>query len=277
MVKNKQELLSMAAEWTRHAANDLREQLIRFMERVGADNQRVSDVLGLTNGEIDQILNGDGNISISTFAKLLIATGNILEIKPVSAAPRGAFGAPRGQRPPHGGRMGGAPRHGSAPSGFPTPPMPPVGPLASYPGDMHQMPMGGRPQMPMGGQMQGREINLDDLSRNELINIVRQEGLEGSIDVMRATRGQIIDLLESHQRETMPSVQVRGQRGGNHGVPTNVPMAAEMPQAEEPQFEEEQGGGEHSDEELASMLLSELANNPNLRNIVSRFMGGERN
>ena len=89
MVKNRAELVSMSKEWTKRAMSDLRGQIISFMENVGTDSEELAYALGITVDELNAIISGCGEISLSTFAKILIATDNVIEIKPINATPFG--------------------------------------------------------------------------------------------------------------------------------------------------------------------------------------------
>lgn len=91
MVKKRAELVSMSKEWTKRAMNDLRGQIIGFMENVGTDSEELAYALGITVDELNAIVSGCGEISLSTFAKILIATDNVIEIKPIGATPFGGM------------------------------------------------------------------------------------------------------------------------------------------------------------------------------------------
>ena len=84
---NREQLQKLASEWTRMAKNDIRNKVISFMREVDASERELAYVLAISDGELKQILDGNGEITLSTFAKLLIATGNALEIKPIEDTP----------------------------------------------------------------------------------------------------------------------------------------------------------------------------------------------
>ena len=73
---NREQLQRLASEWTRMAKNDIRNKVISFMREVDASERELAYVLAISDGELKQILEGNGEITLSTFAKLLIATGN---------------------------------------------------------------------------------------------------------------------------------------------------------------------------------------------------------
>ena len=84
-------LQSLASDWTRMAKNDIRTKVIEFMNEVDTTPQELAYALAISEGELEQILRGNGEITLSTFAKLLIATGNALEIKPIEQTPIGNY------------------------------------------------------------------------------------------------------------------------------------------------------------------------------------------
>lgn len=88
---NREQLQRLASEWTRMAKNDIRNKVISFMREVDASERELAYVLAISDGELKQIIEGNGEISLSTFAKLLIATGNALEIKPIEDTPIGDY------------------------------------------------------------------------------------------------------------------------------------------------------------------------------------------
>ena len=84
---NRQILLSASSEWVRQAKNDIRNRMMQFMQEVNTSRSELAYALAISEAELAQILDGNGEITLTTFAKLLIATGNVLEIKPVEESP----------------------------------------------------------------------------------------------------------------------------------------------------------------------------------------------
>lgn len=269
MIKNRRELEALAAQWTTRAKNDLRNQMIEFIEANGTNEAELADALAISLDEIDQILNGNGEISLTTFAKLLIATDNVIEIKPVNVM-RQQFGGRMPQMPPQG-RM---PRmqRGSMPQGhmpfppmgdMPTPPM--CEGMEGYPmPPMEEMPkaprFGGMPGMaqrmkknqpnrlPNGRfapknqpqtQMQRvslDELDLDELGKFELVNIIRQNHWESEID-LNSRRGELIEFL-------------------NYKINSPQPMVEQ----------------ETENDKIARMLAEEVARNPHLKDMVKKYL-----
>ena len=88
---NREDLQTLASEWVRLAKNDIRKKVKDFIEEVGTTPQELAYHLAISEGELDQIINGNCELTITTFAKLLIATGNALEIKPIDETPIGSY------------------------------------------------------------------------------------------------------------------------------------------------------------------------------------------
>ena len=88
---NRQILQTLASDWVRVAKNDIRKKVIDFMAEVDTTPHELAYVLAISDGELQQIIEGNGEITLTTFAKLLIATGNALEIKPIEETPIGNY------------------------------------------------------------------------------------------------------------------------------------------------------------------------------------------
>lgn len=88
---NRNDLQRLASEWVRMAKNDIRTKATEMMEETNATLSELAYNLGMSDGELNQIVNGNGEITLTTFAKLLIASGFALEIKPVGMTPIGNF------------------------------------------------------------------------------------------------------------------------------------------------------------------------------------------
>ena len=102
MVKNKAQLNQEASNFISNAGKDLKEKVTSFMEELDITDFELADILGIPESEMDKIMNGDINtLHINTFAKLLIATNNAIQIIPVEETPIGAYGnGPRPMVPP---------------------------------------------------------------------------------------------------------------------------------------------------------------------------------
>ena len=285
MIKNRQTLLALAAEWTTRAKNDLREQILNFMREVGTDETELANALGISDGELSQILNGNGEITLSTFAKILIATENAIEIKPIGATPFGSYGQippmPRGQFGPCGAMR---PRDGR--------PMPPMGgqmpPMGVPPmGDVPQRRFCGMPGMsrkmnrqtpPMGGQMPPMadpEIMesigaLDAMPRATLMDTIVTNHWENEINLMTATRADMINFLmekgfrvpRTNEVTNAPFTQEVGNR--QHGGVDTTATTENLTVNEDNDVDDTSN--------LGAMLAEELQRNPHLKSIVERYL-----
>lgn len=270
MIRNKRELLAIASQWMSQAANDLRTKTIEFIETSGVSEAELSDILGITMNEVEQILNGSGDIKLSTFAKILIATDNAIEIKPVGNTPLSRQKQPRnsrGQFMPRNPRQMPKMREGMPMppmmDGYPMPPMregespmidgmpmPPFGEGMPMP-PMHNR-FGGMPGMErrmrrakqeqqMPKPQEEQELQLDSLSRKELVSIVRENGWDGEVDLEDMGRGEIIDFL------------------------TDKSMAQE-------QVEQQPQTRCTEESKIAKMIEEELQRNPQLREVVEKYI-----
>lgn len=284
MIRNKEELLAASAEWARVAKDDIREKMIGFMEASRLNQAQLSDLLGMTMGEIEQVLQGNGEITLTTFAKLLIASGHVLEIKPLEVSRLGA-NMPRmngntqprdsrGRFMPRNGRMTPPPFNGMMPpmgemiDGFPMPNdrngmMPPPNHMRRFggmPGINRRRMEQGMPMPPQGMPMPphcaenpfeetqrepSTEVtHFDAIDRRGLVNIIRENGWDGQIDLVNSTRSEMIDFLVSKENEAIPQEEVRPQ--------SNELMT--------------------KNEEIAQMLAKELERNPHLRDVIARYV-----
>lgn len=283
---NKNELIQLRNGWLQQASRDLSTRLIDFMEKNRLNEAELADILALDVNQIRGMLNGAQNVTLLEFATLLIATGNVLRIEPVSESPfaRGARpaaqpqrGSQRGPQRDANGRFVSSRQRQSAPSRGQQmcPPMPPMGGRMPMGGMMPPMPpMGGQPMPypmpPMGdlseqfGGMPGihpsapqqqpqpmanAATEFDSMKRSDLVKIVEDNHWNGEIDLENANRVQIIAFLESKNQ------QQRQQ-----------PVAEEQPM---PQME-----GNVS--QMAQAIIAELANNPQMLQQIMGQMSQQR-
>lgn len=273
MIKNRRELENLAAQWMGHAMNDLREQLISFIEQNGTNEVELANALTVPVEEIESILNGGGDIALSTFAKLLIGTENVIEIKPAAVMKQQGF-PPRGHMPMGEGRM--ARRPMGMPKGYPMPPMPfgegfPMPPMGE---EMTQR-FGGMPGMkkqkqavpnrlpngrfapknaPQRGGMQRvklEDLELDELGRNELCDIIAQNHWDSEIDLNTTRRGDLIDFLTYKMTQhEMPQMEANRRTS-----------AVEAPQVQETEKDK-----------IARLLAEEVERNPHLKELVKKYL-----
>lgn len=80
-MKNYEELLSTDTYWLSTIQIDLFNAINAYMEQEGLNRTELAKRLGVSKGYITQIMNGDFDYRLSTFVKLLLATGNIPNLK----------------------------------------------------------------------------------------------------------------------------------------------------------------------------------------------------
>lgn len=299
MVKNREELIQVAQANASQLKAHLRKAVLDFLNAQRVSQNDLAYVLGITNGEMNQIIEGDGNITVDALSKLLVATDMAVEIKPVGKTPLGAYG--KGMP-----RSGGYPGPGGIPvdeNGRPLPPPPGFAPGMRVPGGfMPQMsPMGNRKRVreeraadhmqevpmettgpardshgrfikkatnrrPATQRPQEAPATVDNpymrISDNELINIIRQNIWDGEIDVNTATHDQLAAFVANKER-------IMRER-------TEAPSA---PQAQTPQnqptAEAPVNGAGNSLNQFLEMLgnvAREAEQNPALMDAIQRFM-----
>lgn len=291
MIQNKEQLLAMASMWTTEAKNDIRHQAMEFMAVMHVGEEQLADILGISMAELDQILRGNGEISLSTFAKIIIATDNVLEIKPLSETP-----------------------FGRTPQGFPTPTeMPRMGRM----GRMPNHPWRGRPSAPQNTMVGPRcdEVSMpqptptqrnawDELSTIALLEEINQRGWGDNINILGLNREGLIQYIQEREsEENARSQEARNlriiddvdfdedifnddEREADDLYPSDMMEFDEIPPCSEPYWGTRSQGVEentccdrsnrvdelNSNKEFLTEILKELENKPEmlneLRNII---------
>jgi len=290
MVKSREELIQVASSNANQLKTHLRRAVSEFLRAQRVTQNELSYVLGITTNEMNQILEGDANVTVDTLSKLLVATDLAVEIKPVRNTPLGGYG-------PKMPRSGGFPGPNGIPvdeNGRPLPP-PPGFPRPEFmrgPGEW------GRPQreeraadrqeVPMETEEQPRDEHgrfarkgngahrraSRPEQRNDnpyfgmpdadLINIIRSNIWDGEIDVNRATHQQLAEFVTEKER-------IMRQR---QDEPANTQEQPQAPQAEQPQAPNVGGGSDALNQFLGMLgnIAREAQHNPQLMETISRFM-----
>lgn len=87
MVRNKAQLVEAANAWLQVARKDIARQARAFMHNARINEATLANILDTNVPTIQRMLNADGDISLSLFAKMLIATNNVIIITPADARP----------------------------------------------------------------------------------------------------------------------------------------------------------------------------------------------
>lgn len=276
MVKNREELARMASEWVEFAKNDLRRQLIDFMQSVGTSAEELSYALAISQEEIEDILAGNGDFSLSTLAKILIATDNVLEIKPISEAPApmmNPYGIPmrgRFQMPTQGRTRMQVPPYGM--------------PMQDMMEQQVQRPsnrMSEQRRAPQARDDRGRFVatnqssrrvaqtetpNMPPISRRELISLLRTHHWDDEIDIMNSTDYELFELL--CQKGIFPPVAECGLKECNvHKKAENCSCMENRPSAE---------SNEHSNrmrkDKIMQLISEEFDKNPQTFEALMRHL-----
>jgi hypothetical protein len=258
MNMRREEMSRIVSDVKNRIKGDVCNQLNNFFRTHGVSVEDFSSFTGIHRDEVRRVLGGDGNISLDTFVKIMVATGNAVEIKSIAPKRRSVNGGmPRPHRPMPFPTMG---------------EMPPFDPTRAM-----RMPMGGmrednrprpwenntelnenevRPQMDEMGDLSDvrGDHNLHSLSREELVDMVVDMGLENEIDLRRATRSALINFLSAHPFSGAP---VREE------LPTSERIVESRPHAE----------GEGDMARLMEKIHRLMSSNPQLKENITRLFG----
>lgn len=241
---NSYEIQKAARGFVQQMKDDIRNKLNQFTRETGITIRQMARDLGLNEDDLDRIKNGDGNVSLETFATLLIANGLVLEVKPISEAPiptrNGIPVPPRGferdnrdeQLPPPPPGFFDAVRRGEVPA------------PGEQPRDSRGrfMPRTPRPAVtrPEAAPRAPQTPNFSNMTREQLVEIIQNKLWDSEIDVLRVTREQLVRFLEGKNRR-LEELQERRER--------------------------EQAGADPAVLELKDKIKKTLEANPHLRNI----------
>ena len=234
MVRNREELRQEAQAWLAQASEDLSSRFNDFIETEGVDPRELAQVLDISDQTLREILNGNlAHVTAEVLIKLFIANDLAVNIVPVSQTPMGQFGthpSPNGQMmpPPMMPRMmppsmmGGMPPRGGfgrkAPqSGATTTTQDPfngrepfaVDVTTPQPRDAHGrfMPRNARPSServvrPANTIAEQREETpYDSMTAEQIINIIQRNLWASEIDLVHATREELIDFLINKENQ----------------------------------------------------------------------------
>lgn len=234
MVKNREELRQEAQAWLAQASEDLSRRFNNFIETEGVDPRELAQVLDINEQILSEILMGDlTHVTAEVLIKLFIANDLAVDIVPVIETPIGQFGsrpAPRGGMTPppmmprmmHPSMMGGMPPRGGfgrkAPqSGRTTTTQDPFNghePFAvdittPQPRDAHgrfmsrnARPTSERVVRPANTIAEKREETpYDSMTDEQIKNIIQRNLWASEIDLVHATREELIDFLINKENQ----------------------------------------------------------------------------
>ena len=258
MNMRREEMSRIVSDVKNRIKSDVCNQLNNFFRTHGVSVEDFSSFTGIHRDEVRRVLGGDANISLDTFVKIMVATGNAVEIKSIAPKRRNmGNGMPR----PHG-RM-------PFPAMGEMPPFDPIRaprmPFGEMMNDNRPRPWENntelnenevRPQMPFMDDVvdvrEGKELH--SMSREELVDMVVNMGLENEIDLRRATRSALINFLSAHPFSGAP---VREE------LPTSERIVESRPHTE----------GEGDMARLMEKIHRLMTTNPQLKENITRLFG----
>jgi len=273
MVQNKEQLRQEAQAWIAQASQDLSGRFNDFIRQSEIDVDELADVLDISVDTLDYILHGDvANITAETLIKLFIANDLAVEIKPVSETPIGNFG-------PMSGRMPMPPLGTRTPMGVPIPPRGGFGrrPVAApQPRDEHGRFVSRARKAAPSPQRVVRKVEAprqhqaptpyDGLDKDALANIINRNLWGSEIDLVNATKQQMVNFLIDKERAF---AEVESQQSPRQNEPRKQ---QEAPRAETRQAP--QSNGNVNDPRVAGLLngmLKLIEQNPQLAEQLSKF------
>lgn len=202
-MRNSQELDNAARGWAAQAKADIQNQLNEFKRTTRMSGRDLATMLGMDPNQISNFLNSN---AIETFAKLLIASGNVLEIKPLGEAMKNGFMP----TPPRFGRdeMPRNPRFGRHEGAIPPPPFYPMPTAEDNEPSENRNGGDGIFDTFFSGKdtnesEEERELvkgfidNIDNASRKDLVDFIYDNELEDEIDCLRASDEELVDFIKS--------------------------------------------------------------------------------
>lgn len=264
MVKNREELIKVAENGANQLKTNLRSAIVAFMDVQNVSPEELAYVLGISFDDIIQIIEGDGNITVDTLSKLLVATNLAVEIKPVRNTPIGEY---NGNKPLHCGQMPNPnrfngmhqPKHFGGTIGPKPEELNDKKPLRDSRGRFAKKETQTEPQPTFKNEQVVQRPTMNDnpyfkMGPRELADIICKNIWDGEIDVENATREEMAEFLTDKER-------IMRERTTNGNV-----------------VREHKPKSSNSSDELGRFfgMLNEMAkeaeNNPNLRNAISKFM-----
>ena len=254
---NREEISRIVRDVKGRISNDVRAQVTNMLRQSGKTVDAIANDLQIDNGVLRAIVDGASDMSLSTFVKLMVATGNTIEVKNIASL---ANGRPR----PMGGRMVPPPHPmvhgvGNQHSSMRRPnPMniPPLG-MSSINEIMGGSRPWDRPNVNEVSPLTESESSLHEKRSHELINIIYSNGWGDEINVNGATRTDLINFILSKM---------------NNNVDNPSRMTMELPIDEVTNFNEPQNEVDSEKERIANGIADLIRNNPQIAEKLARFI-----
>lgn len=217
MIKSKGELRRIANGVATQIKNDMRSRIVDFMEQMGTDEVELASVLDITVDELEQILSGDCEITLTTFAKLIVASEHTIEIKalpimgqrPSRMSHNTESARPTSRHTHHNSNRGDIPSYEEFQKMMREGKIPP--PPQGFMGcgiPRHKQENNGGVKIPHCQELKHENVmELDSMTRRDLVNTIVNNNWEDEIDLVNATRSDLIDFLLEKDFNVQEEVQ----------------------------------------------------------------------
>lgn len=291
MIRSKQELRQVSERMSSRIKADMRTKIVEFLQKMGTSQIELANALDITVNELNTILEGNGEITLTTFAKILVASNHSLEIRKI---PANAFGGRMpnrrreqmqepishmrgGERIPsfeefdrmvREGKIPPPPRGMNRMRGNAMPPFNAVPPFCQHVQEADAT----ATTATTATSIHSMNDELDSLTREQLINLIVGEGLEEEfantvgVRCEVARRSDMIYFLSHVRDNEMQTVtneeEVRAPFSRVERIePISIEDERDNITSHEPNVNE-----------LASALAQALSENPSLRSVLRSYL-----
>jgi len=281
MAKNREDLLRMSEHYASKIGGNLAKALVTILKKGnGLTVENISRMLGVNTAEINGLLRGNLSlVSLPTLSKLFVLTGQALDVKPVDNHTFDRQRTQGDERPSGGVMLGEGPSPAQIPNG------------ARIPQDVQPRDARGRfvrrseaarrigehmarPQMVSdmpnaAPRVANRLLTMTD---EELINIIESNMWDSEIDLMSASRDQMIGFIMAKERIMADGAHAERNVRQDENARPNTPIdEAEQPRANA----EANTNVSNAIETLFGVLggvLEEARKNPEIASALSRLI-----
>lgn len=185
---SREEITKSAEGWIAQANIDIRSKIMKLMRDYRVMPRQLAVAIGENEIDINGILDGTKNVSLEMFVKILIVTGNILEIKPIDDC------RPHMEpsMPPFQSAFEERPFERPRPQGFYDIPTP-----TSIFDDVPSYPRS--PRTPLANECE-QKSPFNTMPRERLVGIIQDKLWDSEIDTIRATKEELVDFLKAKDR-----------------------------------------------------------------------------
>ena len=209
---------AIASKVKTHMMGDIRNEVIKLFEKSGVEAQTLARDLHISINAINAVMNQDASsLTLDAFIKLLIATGNALEVKPVMKSAKMPMRDDRGRfipTPKMSPFVGGNRRPMSTMSN------PTVAP-AFRPFFANDEVVKPRPWEVPSNETTSFMTDLVGMNKQQLMGLVMRNRWDDEINIQNASRGELIDFIVNKRKENQcTTAQI--------AMPTPSPMGRDI-------------------------------------------------